>query len=123
MGLVPGVGDALSKGLKVGAKAVEKMAGAKIFRRGTFTETASRLDRKAKEAAAEGFPHGVSGSKSELGPDSSVATRENLEANGFPVHDTGTTNNPDHVTIEMPDPVTKDDAARFNACFGRDNCK
>ena len=51
-----------------------------------------------------------------------AASRADLEANGFKVTDTPTKNNPDHVTVELPDPVTKDDAARFNSCFGRDDC-
>jgi hypothetical protein len=44
-----------------------------------------------------------------------------LEGNGFSVTQTG--KNPDHVTIELPDPVTEADAVKFNSCFGRLGCE
>jgi hypothetical protein len=100
-------------------KAAVNKGGDKIFRRGTDKESAARLDRKSKEAEDKGLPHGVSGSTNDLGPDASVASRSDLEENGFKVTETG---GKDHVTIEMPDPVTKQDAAKFNTCFGRDDC-
>ena len=86
-------------------------------------ESAARLDRKSKEAESAGFGHGVSGSKSDLGPEASKANRSQLEAEGFPVKDTPTRRDPNHVTIELPDPVTKEDADRFNRCFQRTSCK
>lgn len=110
------------KDAKAAGRAVRAAAdngGDKIFRRGTDKESATRLDRKAKEAEAKGLPHGVSGSTNDLGPDASVASRWDLEANGFKVTETA---GKGHVTIEMPDPVTKQDAAKLNTCFGRDDC-
>ena len=42
-----------------------------------------------------------------------------LEAAGFKVKSTSTRRNPNHVTIEMPKPVTKEFADKFNDAFGR----
>jgi hypothetical protein len=117
--VLPGVSTGM---LRSAEKVADTAKTNTIFRRGTDKESAVRLDRKSKEAEAAGFGHGVSGSKSDLGPNSSSASRAELEGNGFKVQDTPTKNNPDHVTIEMPNPVTKDDAARFNTCFGRGDC-
>lgn len=114
-GLLPG-GDAARPAVREGVNAAVE-GGERIFRRGTRVESAARLERKAGEAEAAGFPHGVSGSTSDLGPNASSASRADLEANDFPVTQTGS--NPNHVTIELPDPVTPQDAQRFNECFGR----
>ena len=42
-----------------------------------------------------------------------------LEGAGFKVHDTPTRNDPNHKTIELPKPVTPEDAKDFNKVFGR----
>lgn len=64
--------------------------------------------------------HGVSGSATDWGPDSSSAPRSDLEDAGFPVHDTPSRRDPGHVTIELPIPVENEDADKFNDVFGRD---
>lgn len=110
-------------GVLPGGKQAEKAHDAqKIFRRGTSKESSARLDRLSKQADDAGFGHGVSGSKTPLGSDDVSATVGDLKDSGFGVRSTPTRNNPDHVTIDLPNPVTKEDAAKFNKCFGRDNC-
>jgi RHS repeat-associated protein len=100
--------------------------GDSLERRGTAPETAADLQDQSTRAAAAGFPHGVSvttrGRNEELGvPPSAVssATRSELEAAGFPVHSTPTARDPNHHTVELPNPVTPEDADRFNQALGR----
>jgi hypothetical protein len=59
-----------------------------------------------------------------VGPESvSSATRADFERAGFPVHSTPGQGkkNPDldHHTVELPDPVTPEDAERFNRVLNR----
>lgn len=91
-----------------------------IYRQGTSKESVTRLNRKAQEAENSNIKiHGVSGSTTPS-PGCSVATCSALEAEGFKVHKTATRADPNHVTIELPKPVSSSDAARFNKTFGRD---
>jgi len=97
-----------------------------LVRQGTDKESASRLGRKAGEAEANGFPHGVSvttpAANERLADDprdSSTATRQQVERAGFPVVHTPTRRDPDHHTVVLPKPVTPADAQRFNDVFGR----
>ncbi|MEM7348726.1 MAG: hypothetical protein AAF485_31230, partial [Chloroflexota bacterium] len=103
----------------LGSPVVTKGADPKIFRKGTSKESPTRLNRKAQEAEDSNIGiHGVSGSKTRS-PGCSSASCSDLEAAGFKVHQTPTRRDPNHVTIELPKPVTKDDAKRFNDAFGR----
>jgi hypothetical protein len=97
-----------------------------LVRQGTDKESASRLGRKAGEAEANGFPHGVSVTTPDANnrlannpSDSSTATRKQIEGAGFPVVHTPTRRDPDHHTVVLPKPVTPADAQRFNEVFGR----
>jgi hypothetical protein len=90
-----------------------------IFRQGTSRESPTRLNRKAQEAENSNIGiHGVSGSRTQT-PGCSSASCSDLENAGFKVHDTPTRRDPNHVTIELPKPVTKDDAKLFNEVLGR----
>lgn len=98
---------------------VPKGGDTKIFRKGTSKESPTRLNRKAQEAENSNLGiHGVSGSKTKT-PGCSSASCSDLEAAGFKVHQTPSRRDPNHVTVELPKPVTKDDATRFNDVFGR----
>lgn len=91
-----------------------------IYRQGDSFETATRLERKATEAENSNIKiHGVSGSTTKPDVPCSSATCGELEAAGFKVHDTPTRADPNHVTIELPKPVTSEDAQRFNGVLGR----
>ncbi len=95
-----------------------------LARQGTDWEGTGRLTRKAAEAEAQGFPHGVSttyiGDKVTNAMEGvSTATRAALEKVGFGVHNTPTRNDPLHHTIEPPKPVTAEIARLFNLAFGR----
>ncbi|MGO1070755.1 RHS repeat domain-containing protein [Lysobacter sp. CA199] len=91
-----------------------------IYRQGDSAETATRLERKSMEAEASSIRiHGVSGSTTKPGGPCSSATCGQLEAAGFKVHDTPVRGDKNHKTIEMPKPVTKEDAKRFNRVLGR----
>lgn len=91
-----------------------------VYRRGVDPESPTRLNRKAQEAEASNINiHGVSASRTKVG-ECSAATCADLEKAGFRVHKTRTRNDANHVTIELPKPVTKQDADRFNYAFGRD---
>jgi len=92
-----------------------------IYRRGDSVETATRLERKATEAEASNIEiHGVSGSTTMPDGPCSAATCGALEDAGFKVHDTPTRADPNHKTIELPKPVTPEDAKKFNEVFGRE---
>ena len=101
--------------------------GTCIVRRGTDRESVSRLKKQAQAAEDTGrFPHGVSGTspasnkKLSSDPADSVSTtRQALEDAGIPVHDTPTRNDPDHMTIELPKPITTEVRDAFNTIFGR----
>lgn len=85
---------------------------------GTSKESASRLGRKAPEAEGKVGIHGVSVSAGAPNVPSSQAARSDVEQ-AFPVHDTPTTGDPQHRTVELPKPVTRDVADLFNRIFGR----
>jgi hypothetical protein len=91
-----------------------------IYRSGSSKESATRLHKKATEAA-EGKVgiHGVSANTTRPDHACSGATCGQLEAAGFRVRDTPSNHDPNHKTIEMPNPVTPDDAKRFNTTMGR----
>jgi len=90
-----------------------------IYRMGTSKESASRLGRKAQEAEDAIGIHGVSGSTTKPSVPCSAASCSSLETAGFKVRATPTRNDPNHVTIELPNPVTKEVAKKFNDAFGR----
>ena len=92
-----------------------------IYRLGDRTESPSRLSRKSAEAEEALGVHGVSGSTTRPSPGTpcSSASCSALEAAGFPVHRTPSRRDPGHVTIELPNPVTKEVADTFNEVFGR----
>ena len=87
-----------------------------LFRFGLEYESADQLARQAAMAEQRGFPHGVSAFTHSSRADA-VRASIDVVRQSFAVHQTGC--NPYHVTIELPKPVTDDDAARFNALFGR----
>ncbi|MEH6414648.1 hypothetical protein [Pseudomonas sp. CGJS7] len=70
------------------------------------------------EASSIGI-HGVSRSTAKPDMPCSSETCGQLEAAGFKVHDTPTRADKNHKTIEMPKPVTKEDAKKFNRAFER----
>jgi len=91
-----------------------------LYRFGTSKESATRLQRKASEAAnnPEINIHGVSASGNQPIADFSTADRPQVET-VFPVHNTPRDRDPLHVTIELPNPVTPAAAKLFNNFFGR----
>ena len=89
-----------------------------LKRNGTDRESASRLGRKAAEAEAAGFPHGVSVTAGGTDIPSSTAPRSAVELE-FKVHNTPTRRDPLHRTVELPKPVTQVVAKAFNKIFGR----
>jgi RHS repeat-associated protein len=97
---------------------VEKKSGEVLSRYGTSIESASRLSRKAAEAEEKIGIHGVSTSAAPVSTPASQAARKAVEEN-FRVHDTPTRADPLHRTVELPNPVTNDVAAKFNELFGR----
>jgi RHS repeat-associated protein len=107
---------------RMGSEAADSARNAQvIYRRGDSAETATRLERKATEAQNSNIGiHGVSGSTTKPDGPCSSATCGQLEAAGFKVHDTPTRADPNHKTIELPSPVTREDAQRFNSAFGRE---
>ena len=96
-----------------------RSAGPYLVRFGPGPESAETLGRAAAAAAAIGFPHGVSArlvsrvSASVLAS-GRVAPLAEVRAQ-FPVIKTG--QDPRHFTVVLPDPVTEEDASRFNAIF------
>ncbi|MBK6729145.1 MAG: hypothetical protein IPG63_18460 [Xanthomonadales bacterium] len=118
VGLVPGAGDIAGKIIKNADTARDASV---IYRRGDSAETATRPERKASEAEASNIGiHGVSGSTTKPSGPCSSATCGALESAGFNVHPTPTRADPNHVTIELPKPVTKPVAEKFNEVLGRD---
>ena len=127
---VPGTGQAL-KTLKVadkvvmGLKDADHAAGAAslvargaegdklLYRARNGPESATRLGNKAAEAEAAGFPHGVSVSSKPLdGRKCAVASCSEVKKQ-FKVTKTG--RDPNHYTVELPKPVTKEVAEKFNS--------
>ncbi len=110
---------AAEKAVVGGEKAANKVAdGDKLlYRAREGKESASRLDRKSKEALAEGFPHGVSTSSKPIkGSTCGVASCSEVEKH-FKVTKTG--RDPNHYTVELPNPVTKEVADTFNRLFSK----
>ena len=129
---VPGTGQAL-KTLKVadkvvmGLKDADHAAGAAslvargaegdklLYRARNGPESATRLGNKAAEAEAAGFPHGVSVSSKPLdGRKCAVASCSEVKTQ-FKITKTGRDQN--HYTVEIPKPVTKEVAEKFNSLF------
>ena len=90
-----------------------------IYRMGTSKESPTRLGNKAAEAESAIGRHGVSGSTTKPSGPCSSASCSSLESAGFKVTPTPTRGDPGHVTIELPKPVTKEVAEKFNATLGR----
>jgi hypothetical protein len=90
-----------------------------IYRMGTDKESASRLGRKSQEAESQIGQHGVSASTTKPQVPCSSTSCSSLEDAGFRVVSTPTRNDPGHVTVELPNPVTPDVAKLFNDVFGR----
>lgn len=91
-----------------------------VYRLGKSPESASRLGRKSAEAESV-FGHGVSvtTTKPAAGNVCSSASCANLQSRGFEVKSSPTRNDPNHHTVILPKPVTKDVAKSFNDAFGR----
>jgi hypothetical protein len=95
-------------------------ADTRLYRIGISKESVNRLEKKSIEAEESKIGiHGVSASENQR-PNmaSSSASRQSLEKH-FKVHNTPTRDIPDHVTIELPKPVTKEIADLFNELFER----
>jgi hypothetical protein len=94
-----------------------------LYRIGTEAESAEKLAADAARAARSKIGvrkisiHGVSAS-ADPREGASQALRRLIEEH-FPVHETPTRANPLHRTIELPNPVTPQDAELFNLLFGR----
>jgi RHS repeat-associated protein len=95
-----------------------------LIRRGTEPESADRLStdaQRAEKADKRRFGHGVSTTmKNRVSGTDKKASRSALlsdVAKVFTVKPTPTENNPNHVTVVLPNPVTKEVAAKFNALF------
>jgi hypothetical protein len=87
-----------------------------LYRNGIEAESAESLARQSSDAAAAGFPHGVSAFSKSSRPDAMVANGTDV-AELFQIVKTG--KNEFHFTIELPNPVTQEVADAFNALFGR----
>jgi hypothetical protein len=97
-----------------------------FVRRGTSWESTGRLENQAGAAEAAGFPHGVSVTTPESNArlstnplDAVMATKEQIEGDGFSLVFTPTRNDPNHHTLALPKPVTSGVAGIFNRLFGR----
>lgn len=104
-----------------------------LVRRGIRWESTRRLAAQAAAAERAGtatngvaYGHGVSLTSPESNhrlardpADTVGAVRKAYEEAGFPVRYTPTRNDSDHHTVELPNPVTDEVAARFNAILGR----
>lgn len=88
----------------------------RLYRFGLEFEPANALARQAAEAAAIGFPHGVSAFSRTTRPDAVTARCSEVEQH-FQIVKTG--RNPYHFTIELPREVTDEVAAIFNQLFER----
>ena len=73
-----------------------------------------------KEAEEKIGIHGVSVSTNKSSVPSSSSTSSILELAGFIVRHTPTRRDKGHHTVELPKPVTKEVADKFNKAFGRD---
>ena len=109
-------------------------SGEVIVRQGTSYESVGRLSNKAAEAenatsvARNGQPYGhgvsvtspASNAKLSKNPaDASSAAKKSFEDAGFEVRHTPTARDPDHHTVQLPKPVTKEVADLFNSLLGR----
>jgi RHS repeat-associated protein len=113
--LIPGV-TGLGPASRVARKSEET-----VYRLGESAESASRLGRKSAEAESMIGQHGVSVSstKPPAGTPCSSASCSNLAERGFEVIPTPSRNDPNHKTVLLPKPVTKEVAKGFNDAFGR----
>lgn len=105
-----------ASGARRAAQAAEKNADL-LFRRGPH-DSRKLLETQASAAEKQLGIHGVSASTSAKAKPGQVvrcASRAACEAAGFKVHKTGS--DPDHYTVELPKPVTKEDAKKFNDLF------
>jgi len=89
-----------------------------FYRFGLAFETAESLEALCETAVQRGFPHGVSVRSERSRHDACVASRAELELY-FRVGQTG--RSPLHFTVELPHPVAREIAERFNALFGRES--
>ena len=93
--------------------------GDKLFRRGA--RDSSKLLKNQAQAAEKSKIgiHGVSVSSSsatsKVGQVVRCATCKDIESAGFKVHKTG--RDPNHFTVELPKPVTKEVSKKFNDVF------
>jgi|GEM_PF-1610345 len=113
---VPGTSRAVKteiQAVEIGSKVAKD--GEMLLHRGREgAESAARLEAQATKAEAAGFPHGVSVSSKPLDRTCGVAKCSEVEKH-FPVTKTG--NNPNHYTVELPKPVTREAADTFNGLF------
>lgn len=89
-----------------------------LFQLGSDPETATRLGRQSKEAEKAIGHHGVSTStrRPPPGKPARQASRSEVEEE-FHVVDTPTKRDPEHKTVILPDPVTKEVEENFNQLF------
>ena len=88
-----------------------------LYRFGTDWESAEKLQADAENAAANGFPFGVSTTaRRPTRPAASEASVAELVQH-FDVEQTG--RDPNHFTVLLPNPVTDQAAVTFNTLFGR----
>ncbi len=104
-----------------------------LVRQGKSRESATRLAKQAEAAekggsAQNGVPYGhgvsvttpASNAKLAKNPlDAVSAPRKAIEDAGFDVRHTPTRRDPNHHTVQLPKPVTKEVADTFNDVFGR----
>lgn len=119
LAVTPVIGPILTLSFRTAVAAQPKPADKTIYRMGDRKESPTRLGNKAAEAEGKIGTHGVSGSTTKPSGPCSSASCSSLESAGFPVRATPTKNDPGHVTIELPKPVTKEVADKLNKTLGR----
>ena len=106
--------------VETGAHAAEAgvAKGDKVLYRRGANDSEKLLKTQAQAAESAGLPHGVSVSTSPAAKPGQVvrcATCSSVEAAGFKVHKTGS--DPSHHTVELPKPITKKIAEKWNELF------
>ena len=94
-----------------------------IWRWGHDRETPDHLNLKSQEAQQVINIHGVTTFAGTPPPQLVVSYAQvaDLVGAGFPVHITPLDSDPNHRTVELPQPVTEDIARRWNHLWNRGN--
>ena len=105
-----------------GAAGTAQGADKTVYRLGDSAESVTRLERRSLEAEQKIGQHGVSVSttKPPPGVPCSSASCADLRSRGFDVIATPSRRDPNHHTVVLPKPVTKEAAKEFNRAFGRE---